>query len=209
MNWVASVGVETDGGIKWRNYEGWECFDEWCKKRFFLVNTFWASGNGPKCYGTVGEMFLLAYETTGDETYLEYARKEAEWIISQSIYESGKGRKYPMDEEREVYNALVNAKIYQFLMHLYTITGDSRYLAYANETLMWIKNTAVEENNGYKWLIGNQYPPGRISLVGYSLLRAIEVSQVPPPIPPPIPELASIVLSVTGIGAIGLIRKYF
>ena len=178
MNWVASVGVEVNGGIKWRNYEGWECPVDWCKKRFFLVNDFWASVKGPKCYGTVGEIFLLAYETTGNKDYIEYARKEAEWIISQSSYENEKGRKYPLYEDGEVYNAHVNARVYQFLMHLYTITKDLRYLIYANETLLWIANTAIKENNGYKWLFGDSYPPGTISLVGYTLLRAIEVSQI-------------------------------
>jgi rhamnogalacturonyl hydrolase YesR len=122
----------------------------------------------------VGDVLLKGYAITKNATYLEYADKQAEWIISQGILDSG-GLKFPWNEGGTNFWPYTNARVYRFLLTMYSKTSNDDYLYAADQTLAWITQNAVQENNGYKWTYGpgpTPFVPGfdGASGIGYNLL---------------------------------------
>lgn len=124
----------------------------------------------------VGDVLLKGYAITNNATYLEYANKQAEWIISQGIPDSG-GIKFPEKEGGTSFWSYTNARVYRFLLTMYSKTSNDNYLSAADQTLAWITQNAVQENNGYKWSYSIEptpFVPGfdGASGIGYNLLTA-------------------------------------
>lgn len=116
----------------------------------------------------VGDVLLLGYSVTSNSTYLDYAEKNANWIISQGTPEAG-GYKF--------HNAKVNALIYRFLRELYNTVGNATYSGYAGGVLTWIVNNATVTDGGYKWRTLTYYPYyptwfGGAAGIGYHLISA-------------------------------------
>jgi len=101
---------------------------------------------------TVADIFLKSYEITKPKR-IYFAESYASWLISISDRE-GSGVKVPevvksfVEEGKEGYSAWVNAKIFSFIMKLYTLTNSTHYLDFAYRLLSWISWMAVDEK-GY------------------------------------------------------------
>lgn len=109
-------------------------------------------------YGAVSDVLLTAYEVTSNPTYLDYAKKQAQWMINQAVSQDG-GFKFPSYEGGTTYNAHANSMIYSFLLRMYGVTNDATYPNYANGVLSWIVSSAVTTDSGYKWQTGDVYDP--------------------------------------------------
>lgn len=102
---------------------------------------------------------MVAYEVTEDTTYLEYATKLANWVISRAIAKPEEGGyKFPHGEGGSHCNAYQNARVYNFLSWMYDVTGETSYSEYANGALTWIVYNAEEADGGYKWRTLSYYP---------------------------------------------------
>jgi len=98
-----------------------------------------------------------AYKKTNNDTYLEYAEKHVNWVLSLAINDSSTA-KFPYYESAATAgSALFNAEIYDYLKQMYTLNQNSTYLEYAEKALNWIVNNATESNEGYKWTIPEQW----------------------------------------------------
>lgn len=98
------------------------------------------------------ELLMAAYEITNNATYLDYATKLANWIISPEMaIPEGGGYKFSNVEGGSTYSAYQNARIYNFLSWLYNVTGIPSYSEYAEGALQWIIFNATEANGGYEW----------------------------------------------------------
>jgi PKD repeat protein len=132
------------------------------------------------------ELLMAVYEITGNATYLDYARKLANWITSPTIAKpEGGGYKFPRAEGDSFYTACQNAKVYNFLSWMYDVTGEASYSEYANGALRWIIFNAEETDGGYKWRTITYFPyyatwfDRGAAGVGYYLISTISVNQPP------------------------------
>jgi len=97
-------------------------------------------------------LLMAVYGITKNPTYLDYAKKLANWITSSDIAVSeGGGYKFPNYQGSSFYSAYQNAKIYNFLSWLSSLTGETTYSNYADGALQWIIFSATESNGGYAW----------------------------------------------------------
>lgn len=130
---------------------------------------------------TPADVFLKSYIITGKSERLDVAETYARWLISISVPEYD-GLKVPLSEDRGFYHASINARIFNFIVKLYTVTGKREYLDYAYKLLTWIEAVAAKEN-GYSWPIrGKEDPtfPSGSSGVGYYIIDAISASTKEP-----------------------------
>jgi hypothetical protein len=151
MNWLLSQAVVNDGTAKW--------FDP--VLGCYRTLPFSGAGMG----GIAGfwgvpepnELLMAVYEITNNATYLDYAEKLGNWITSMAIPEGG-GYKFPDAEGSSTYSAYQNARIYNFLSWLYSVTGVTSYSEYADGALQWIIFNATEANGGYEWRTISYFP---------------------------------------------------
>ena len=135
IQWLLSEAVD---GSKWPNYP-----DE---STYHLLP--WL------IEGTDHVMDLLtyAYTITGNSTYLDYAKRHTNWLISQGVTEDD-GYKFPYYEGDTTYDPYYNALCYAYLRMMYGQTGNSTYIDYANGVRKWLINTATTGNPGIKWKV--------------------------------------------------------
>jgi len=96
-------------------------------------------------YATMSDLLLYAYAITGNSTYLEYAKKHLNWILSEAISKSG-GYVWKNNE-----NAYDTSMIYWSLCNAFQNIKDNLYMQYATEALNWIINNATSVDGSYKW----------------------------------------------------------
>jgi rhamnogalacturonyl hydrolase YesR len=124
--WTISQAIYENGGYKWANY----------------------LPGGPRYASTVqygsagfGASYLELYKRTGNSTYLDYAKRAAQWIISQAVPDSG-GYKWPHPDDDIPspgwwLSPMVSA-IGDFLLEMYQSTGNVTYLDYATGAARWL-----------------------------------------------------------------------
>jgi len=173
LQWIISVAEHVEGnGCKWDHRIGDNAYGV-----THLVDVNW-----PTDFTTIADALLFGYSVTFNSTYLEYAKRFANWVISQGV-EDGNGIKFPATESTNQYSGFVNAKVYRFLLEMYGKTDNSTYLDYAKESFDWIVSNATTVDGGYKWRTIDYYPhfptwlAGGAAGIGYYLISA--------PMPPP------------------------
>jgi rhamnogalacturonyl hydrolase YesR len=175
IQWVLSQAVVNGSKAKWPSYQGGTDYP--------IIS----SGGEGRELGKefVGDVLLEGYTITHNATYLDYANKQAEWIISQGIQESGGlERKFPETEGGTNFWSYTSARVFRFLQTMYSETSKESYLSAADQTLAWIVQNAVQENNGYKWTFYGESTPGfdGASGIGYNLITATALWTPPAPL---------------------------
>jgi len=138
--WLISVAFAEGGGYKW---------EEWVGAK---INQ---TGYYPGAAG-IGTFFLSMYETTGNTTYLDYAKGAAQWLISEA-YSVGGGYAW-VEKEGEVAPGKLSTRwsygspgIGTFLVKAYLLTANTTYADYAKDVAQWLTSVAIPEGGGYKW----------------------------------------------------------
>jgi rhamnogalacturonyl hydrolase YesR len=163
VQWILSQAVPDDGGYKWPRFPG--------TTDYYLLPLM------EYPFYHVNDLLLVGYSITSNSTYLEYAKKHADWVLSQAISESG-GYKFPYVEGDSRYDAYQNARAYNFLSWMSDVTGEASYSGYADGALTWIINNATVTDGCYKWktIPSPPYYPwlfsGGASGIGYYLISA-------------------------------------
>jgi rhamnogalacturonyl hydrolase YesR len=173
MNWLLSQAVINGNTAKWYD------------PATGLYMTLPLSGMGgfqgfwgipePNC------LLMAVYDITMNTTYLDYAKKLANWMTSSDIAVSeGGGYKFPNFQGSSFYSAYQNAKIYNFLSWLSSLTGETTYFNYADGALQWIIFSATESNGGYSWRTIPYFPynaawfESGAAGIGYYLVRVVK-----------------------------------
>lgn len=166
VQWILSQAVVDNDKVKWPSRQG-------ASDYLVIVGDKLLHG-----IAVVSDILLMGYSVTGNTTYLEYAKKHTNWILSQAVSE---GDGYRFD------NAYRNAIIYRSLCDMFNVVKNVTYSQYADGTLIWITNNATTTNGEYKWRTSTHYPyylieiGGGASGIGYHLISA----------PPIIPKLTA------------------
>jgi hypothetical protein len=138
VNWVETKGVWVSSDkVKFLDLEG---------KYRTIIWGFW---DRLLSVMTPADVFLWSYEITGNYKRLGVAKAYFNWLISISVSE-GNGLKIPEVEGMANYHAWVNARIYNYIMKLYSLNSITIYLDYAEKLLNWIIYSAMDKN-GYVW----------------------------------------------------------
>jgi len=166
VQWILSQAVPDDGGYKW--------------PRFPSTTEYYLLPLMEYPFNHVNDLLLVGYSITSNSTYLEYAKKHADWVLSQAISESG-GYKFPYVEGGSHYDAYQNARAYNFLSWMSDVTEETSYSGYADGALTWIINNATVTDGCYKWktIPSPPYYPwlfsGGASGIGYYLISAAPI----------------------------------
>ncbi|MCX8174447.1 MAG: hypothetical protein N3F63_07595 [Thermoplasmata archaeon] len=134
------------------------------------------------CGGTTGivQFFVLMYETTGNATYLEYAKGGANWLISKAVSVSPGNTTFT-----QYYNIFCHgdpSTSYVMFM-VYNATGNRTYLKYGMESANWTISTGIVVNERMmKWpaIIGTDYYETSLlrgaAGIGHQMLYAYAIS---------------------------------
>ncbi len=135
---------------------------------------------------TPGEIFIKSYEVTGNKSRLAIAKMFANWLESISV-EMGRvsigsftivSRTIPYIEGEKNYSHYrpwVNAIIFNFLIKLYSIERDQRYVDFASSLLNYIKDYI----NEISWKLDPTFLQGA-SGIGYYLASALLALRITP-----------------------------
>ena len=143
--WLIDRAIPEAGGYKWPQREG---------ESLYYTGLYVGSA------GT-GSAFLNLYVTISNNTYLEYARGAADWLLSVAIFENQDECKWPSSQYASDYctDIIYGASgIGLFLLRMYDMTTNSEYLDYARYAGNWLVNQAKPAGNGYKWEVSNYCP---------------------------------------------------
>ncbi len=137
VQWILSQAVVDNDKVKWPSRQG--------------ASDYPVIAGDKLLHGiaVVSDILLMGYSVTGNTTYLEYAKKHTNWILSQAASE---GDGYRFD------NALRNAIIFSFLCDMFNAVKNVTYSQYADGAVIWIINNATTTDGGYKWRIVSYYP---------------------------------------------------
>jgi rhamnogalacturonyl hydrolase YesR len=113
----------------------------------------------------IGWVYVQAYNLTGNERYLNMAKRAADWLINVAGNDGKSGLFW--HEDMNPVNPLVhknldngNAGIGVFLEDLAKAGGDQKYHQAAIGALTWIKNTARHNGNRVSWDDNSGYQNG-------------------------------------------------
>lgn len=128
----------------------------------------------------VMDLLLSAYSMMGNETYLDYAKKYTDWIISQAVLE-GNSCWFPSSQGSNETGSLQNARIYAYLCTMYSQTNNSTYSNYADKVREWLLGNATNGYPGLKWEVDSGQWKGKYdnpdwwgtSGVGYYLMSPL------------------------------------
>jgi rhamnogalacturonyl hydrolase YesR len=175
VNWIESIGVKVSAdSIK---------FPSWDKKFRSIV---WGDWDRLLSIRTPGEIFIKSYEVTGNKSRLAIAKMFANWLESISV-EMGRvsigsftivSRAIPYIEGEKNYSHYrpwVNAIIFNFLIKLYSIERDQRYVDFASSLLNYIKDYI----NEISWKLDPTFLQGA-SGIGYYLASALLALRITP-----------------------------
>jgi rhamnogalacturonyl hydrolase YesR len=141
VNWIESIGVKVSAdSIK---------FPSWDEKFRSIV-----CGDLDRLLSirTPGEILIKSYEVTGNKFRLATAKMFANWLESISV-ETGRvntgsftriSRAIPYIEGEKSYSPWVNAIIFNFLIKLYSIERDQKYIDLAASLLNYIEDYMKE-----------------------------------------------------------------
>lgn len=93
--------------------------------------------------GAVAEGLLVAYERTGDESYLNAALEVLNWLIHHEAVLDGNTVYFTDDQVFRTY------KVIPAFVMAYRITGESAYLVYAISTADWILGQMTDPFEGF------------------------------------------------------------
>jgi uncharacterized protein YyaL (SSP411 family) len=124
VQWILNQAVVVGNTAKWPRAQG----------EVGQYNLMDGQGLPIEYHGAVSDALLTAYEVTSNSNYLDYAKKQAQWMINQAVSEAG-GYKFPSFEGGTAYNAHANSMIYSFLLRMYDVVKDTTYSNYANGVL--------------------------------------------------------------------------
>jgi uncharacterized membrane protein/rhamnogalacturonyl hydrolase YesR len=133
------------------------------------------------CGGTTGItlFFMLMYESTGNQTYLDYAIGGGNWMISQAT-NLGSGKTTFMSLNIFCHG---DPSCSYVMAMLYDTTGNGTYLRYAEESANWTISTGTQVTPyEMKWPIfqgSEYYEPGLLrgaSGVGHQMLYLYNIS---------------------------------
>jgi hypothetical protein len=134
LNWLTRKAVKENGGYKWPRRKG--------EREKYL--TTWGKGAA-----SIGYVFLLGYQISGKEEYLEMAKGAAEWLISQATPTENNGYKWldeqatpPRYDTRWCKGA---PPISLFFAELWKETGKEKYLPFALGAYRWLESIKVED----------------------------------------------------------------
>ncbi len=104
----------------------------------------------------IAGFLLQAFSCTGNETYLNYSKGAAEWLISMAR-SAGGGYSWCDGEEssfNQNYTGYMHgaAGIGEFFLDLFVRTGNQTYLNYSRGAAEWLTSVAQSSNGGYRWL---------------------------------------------------------
>ncbi len=105
------------------------------------------------CHGdpSCSHIMFQLYNATGDRKYLKYAEESANWTISTGTQVNENEMKWPsipgMDYNETSLLRGVSGIGYQMLC-AYQITGNPRYLGYAEKAANWVENMSQEVTPG-------------------------------------------------------------
>ncbi|NVM29651.1 MAG: hypothetical protein HWN65_12485 [Candidatus Helarchaeota archaeon] len=136
-NWLINNAIEENSGVKWEQLEN--------TPNYF---TGWFHGAAG-----IGYYFTELYYITLNSTYLEFANKAGNWLISEAIPE-GSGCKWKWYQNNSFnYTGwdVGAAGIGHYFLRLYHFTSNVTYIQYAKSAAQWLINFAIPENGGYKW----------------------------------------------------------
>jgi len=141
VNWIESIGVKVSAdSIK---------FPSWDEKFRSIVYGDW---DRLLSIRTPGEILIKSYEVTGNKFRLATAKMFANWLESISV-ETGRvntgsftriSRAIPYMEGEKSNSPWVNAIIFNFLIKLYSIERDQKYIDLAASLLNYIEDYMKE-----------------------------------------------------------------
>jgi len=98
-----------------------------------------------------GAFFLHLYQLTSNDTYLTYAKRFSDWLLTKAEPENG-GYKWEDQIDHEIYHiGQSTGSIATWLYELYGVTRDPRYLNYAEGGIQWILSKAIVSEDTCKW----------------------------------------------------------
>lgn len=138
--WLISKAISvSEDACKWEWFEGYPSYQT---DKFGGVSA-------------VGEYFLLLWKTTGNATYLEYANKSANWLLSKAVPQYG-GYKWNIEEGSNInFTGWAHgvAGVSDFLRQLAVETGNSTYMEYAEGGARWLIAIAQHPSDDqYAWV---------------------------------------------------------
>ncbi len=110
----------------------------------------------------IGEFFLAAFHTTGNETYLTYAYGTAKSLIAAAEANGGGYRWFSSYLFQDYYTGqnMGTAGIGAFFLDAFHATGDATYLVYASGTVQWLVSQATD------W--GGRWPVTQFTSIFYT-----------------------------------------
>jgi len=147
VNWVESMGIKvSSNSLKFPSWDG--------KFRSIV----WGDWDRILSIRTPGEIFIKSYKATGNNSRLAVAEMFANWLASISVETSRTSmgsytrisRAIPYIEGEESYSPWVNAILFDFLVNLYSIDRDQKYLDLATSLLNYIEDYMEEKTTGAK-----------------------------------------------------------
>ncbi len=145
INWIISNSIKEDDGYKWPYQEG---LNEY-------YTSFYSGTAG------IGNSFVKFYQLIGNETYLNYARGAAKWLINIAEFEKNnddeeeKLCKWPEWQNSNEYIFDLfdgTAGIGLFFLNLFNKTKNESYLNYAKYSGNWLITKSYDLGQGrYTW----------------------------------------------------------
>ena len=91
-----------------------------------------------------GELFVLMYRETGETKYLDDAKMTANILLRQAKSDAS-GTHWEFTGNPNVFTGIVHgsAGAGVFFLHLYELTGETRYLDLARDIYKWMRNHTV------------------------------------------------------------------
>ncbi len=122
---------------------------------------WYISSSQPATYATghdtgaagIGQTFLHAFQTSGNQTFMNYAKGAAEWLDGMKIAANG-GYKWIFQTGTSTYYLdyeIGAAGIGEFFLDLFHATGNQTLLSLAKGAAQWIVSQTNMTGPGYKW----------------------------------------------------------
>jgi len=145
INWLISNSKEENNGYKWPYAEG--------ENKYY--SSFYSGAAG------IGNSFIQFYQLLGNETYLNYAKGSAKWLINIAEFEESKnspeekGCKWPESQNSNDYIFDLfdgAAGIGLFFLNLFNETNNETYLNYAKYAGNWLITKSYKLGDGcFTW----------------------------------------------------------
>ncbi|UCE17853.1 MAG: putative Ig domain-containing protein [Gemmatimonadota bacterium] len=101
-----------------------------------------------------GDAFADLYEIFSDTRYLNHAMGAADWLLHVAVFEGPDICKWPYTQNSgSYYTDIIGgvAGVGLFLLRMYELDGNQKYLEYARYGGNWLVSQAIPDGNGYKW----------------------------------------------------------